>query len=143
RLLAAKTIRPWSKKTVLTVLPERTWRSPLLRPSERARRVSPIGVTARSVSMTSKIIRRGGRSVDGEGPPGARRGPRLPGGRSRGLVQDHQADPQRARQRAARGDAGADARERLACGEAVLAVVHEPVDAEPGPLAEREARVHA
>ena len=51
RLLAANTIRPWSKKSVLTTLPDWTWRSPELRDPASARSVSAMGVVARSVSI--------------------------------------------------------------------------------------------
>src|SRR6266571_5073598 len=53
RLLAAKTMRPWSRNTVLTIRPDCTCRSPLCRSTESLRSVSLMGVTARSVSMGS------------------------------------------------------------------------------------------
>src|SRR6266581_2582354 len=53
RLLAAKTMRPWSRNTVLTIRPDCTCRSPLRRSTESLRSVSLMGVTARSVSMGS------------------------------------------------------------------------------------------
>ncbi len=51
RLLAAKTSRPWSKKAILTMRPERTCRSPLRRSAESRLTVSAIGLVAMSVSM--------------------------------------------------------------------------------------------
>src|SRR5262249_8910132 len=56
RLLAANTRRPWSKKTVFTIFPERTWRSPLLRVAESCRRVSAMGAVARSVSIRRSVL---------------------------------------------------------------------------------------
>jgi hypothetical protein len=63
RLLAAKTMRPWSKKMVLTALPDCTCRSPLLRDPARARRVSAMGVVPRSMSIAGPLDTTGLRPV--------------------------------------------------------------------------------
>ena len=68
RLLAAKTSRPWSKKAILTMRPERTCRSPLLRSADELRSVSAIGLLARSVSIGRVYCARCG-------GPGKRRAP--------------------------------------------------------------------
>src|SRR6185503_9474479 len=140
RLLAPKTIRPWSKNTVFTVLPDRTWRSPLARPSERRRRVSEMGVTVRSVSIAPDDTTPLG-LVDEERPPGPGSGAGGPGRGAGRRVQDHEADPESAGQAPAGRLARSRAAQRLAGGQPVLAVVHQPVDARERPLPQRRPAV--